>query len=41
MGLIVFKSGCGKTTLLLNLAGWTIQNCQFLEKDWFNQSIKF
>ena len=44
-GLIVSKSGCGKTALLLNLLlrpGWlTIRNCQFLEKVCFNQSIKF
>ena len=43
-GLIVGKSGCGKATLLLNLllrlAGWTIQNCQFLVTVCFNQSIK-
>ena len=46
-GLIVGKSGCSKTTLLLNLLrpGWlsirTIRNCQFLIRVCFNQSIKF
>ena len=43
-GLIVRKSGCGKTTLLMNLLlrhGWLdYNNLQFSVKICFNQSIK-
>ena len=44
-GLIVGKSGCCKTTLLLNLLlrpGWLdCSKLQFLVRVCFNQSIKF
>ena len=44
-GLTVGKSGCCKTTLLLNLLlqpGWLdYSNCQFLVRICFNPSIKF
>ena len=42
-GLIIGKSGCGKTTLLINLllrSGWlNYNNINFLVKVCFNQSI--
>ena len=44
-GLIVGKSGCGKTTLLLNLLlqpGWLDKSkLSVFGKSCFNQSIKF
>ena len=44
-GLIIGKSGCGKTTMLLNLllmpAGWIMTDSMGLENHCFNPNIKF
>ena len=44
-GIIVGKSGCGKTTLLLNLLlrpGWLdYDNLSYLEKVFFNPNIEY